>query len=461
MTSRSGGLIELVARGIKDLYFSQNPSVSFFHSVYTTATPFTKEIYVVAPRNAPEWGRYVDFDIEHRGDIMKFMYLRIQLPTWLPPAAVVANPSGIVSDLSGVTYGFTSDVGFQMFDKIQFFVDQVMIHETFGEFLSWRLRQYYSFAQTMVIGEQIGRHDGSALAIGRSASLNELRVPIPFLGSQALEEPGFPMIAMRSQRFRIRFHLRRLEDIVVASDGRISPQPWGGKGLRIQTTAGGVVDTSQTTRELADMTPFTMMLETTQLYIPHSAQLFLKSTPMAFPYLHTQFEQYTIEDNQYNAASGSFNVNVQLPLAIDSIGAVSRMLFAIRSDASTRAGQRSDLLSVGGTSYIQSARLNIANIDRIKAWDPAVFREVTTYWKQNGVSPLEIYTLTFGGFDYSSPIGTLNFTRAVLPVLHITLAPVALDTRTRSRQAYALLYTESWNIWEIRNDAGRMAFDDS
>ena len=94
MSSRSGGLIELVARGKKDLYFSQNPLVSYFHSVYRTASPFTKEIYVITPRNVPEWGRYVDFDIEHRGDLMKHMYLRVQLPTWLPPLAAAANPAG-------------------------------------------------------------------------------------------------------------------------------------------------------------------------------------------------------------------------------------------------------------------------------------------------------------------------------------------------------------------------------
>jgi len=461
MTSRSGGLIELVARGKKDLYFSQNPSVSFFHSVYTTASAFTKEIYVISPRNAPEWGRYVDFDIDHRGDVMKYMYLRVQLPTWLPARAASANATGLVTDASGVTFGYTSRVGFQMLEKIQFFVDQVMIHETFGEYLDWRVQQSYGFGKTFVIADQIGYHDNTTLGIGRAATPSELRIPIPFLGSQWLEEPGFPMVAMRNQRFRIRFYIRRIEDLIVASDGRISATPWGGLGLRVQTTAATPVDTSQVTRLFSDMTPFTMMLETTQLYIPPSVQLFLKSTTLRFPYLHTQFEQYTIEDNQFNAASGAYNATIQLPLAMDSIGSASRLLLGIRSDASTRAGQRSVLRSIDNTPYIQAARLNIANIDRIKVWSPAVFHEVTAYWKQVSYSPLEVYTMTFGGYDYEMPLGTLSFTRAVLPVLYITLAGIGLDPRTRSRLAYALLYTESWNVWEIRNGSGAMKFEDS
>ena len=461
MSSRSGGLIELVARGKKDLYFSQNPLVSYFHSVYRTASPFTKEIYVITPRNVPEWGRYVDFDIEHRGDLMKHMYLRVQLPTWLPPLAAAANPAGLVTDASGVTFGYTSKIGFQMLEKIQFFVDQAMIHETFGEYLDWRLQQAYEFAQTQIVADQIGTHDSSALGIGRSATLGELRIPIPVLGSQWLDDPGLPMVAMRNQRFRIRFYIRRIEDLIVASDGRIDPTPWGGKGLRVQTTSGGAVDTSQVTRLFSDMTPFTMMLETTQVYIPASVQLFMKSAKLTFPFLHTQFEQYTIEDNQFNAASTTFNATIQIPLSVDSIGAASRLYLGIRSAASTRAGQRTDLRSVDNVPYIQSARLNIANLDRIKEWEPEVFRRVTAYWKQVNSNPYEVYTMTFGGFDYHMPMGTLSFTRAILPILYITLAAIGLDTRTRSRQAFALLYTESWNVWEIQNGAGRLMFDDS
>ena len=111
--------------------------------------------------------------------------------------------------------------------------------------------------------------------------------------------------------------------------------------------------------------------------------------------------------------------------------------------------------------YIQSARLNIAKLDRIKEWEPEVFRRVTAYWKQVNSNPYEVYTMTFGGFDYHMPMGTLSFTRAILPILYITLAAIGLDTRTRSRQAFALLYTESWNVWEIQNGAGRLMFDDS
>ena len=111
MTTRSGGLLELVARGKKDVFFTANPTVSFFHSAYVRAAAFTKEIYVAKPRNVPDWGQWLEFDLDHRGDLVRHFYLRIELPSWLPQDAWLANARGIVTDLSGVTYGWCNNIG--------------------------------------------------------------------------------------------------------------------------------------------------------------------------------------------------------------------------------------------------------------------------------------------------------------------------------------------------------------
>lgn len=122
-----------------------------------------------------------------------------------------------------------------------------------------------------------------------------------------------------------------------------------------------------------------------------------------------------------------------------------------------------------------SLRLNISNIDRVRLTTLPLLREVTSYWKHTAMlldpvnpvapaivpPPAEVYTMSFGGFDAPQPAGTLNLTRASLPVLYLTAAPTAYDRRIVSRKAYALLYAESWNIFEIAGGRGRMMFDDS
>jgi hypothetical protein len=468
MTSRSGGLMELVARGKKDIFFTSNPTVAFFHSVYMRSVPFTKEIYVTQPRNAPDWGRWVEFDIDHRGDIAKYFFLRIQLPTWLPPVAAAANPTGIVTDASGVTFGYTNTIGFQMIDKIQLFQDQVLIHEYYGEYLAWRQRQTAETGSVFLMYDEVGSHVETPLAIGRSATLSELRVPIPILGTQAAFDPGMPLVALKQQRFHIRIYLRKLNEVVVASDGRINPQPWGNKPLRIQATQNGPIDTSQVTLPLEQIPPIQMNLESTQIYLPRDANLWLKSQTLRIPYRNIRHEQFTIEDNSFTAASPPYLATVQIPFNIDMIGSVSRMLVGLRSYASTLAGQRSVLVAYDGSEFITSLRLNISNIDRIKQWDTAVFREVTAYWKSIRIGldftypiPQAVYVITFGGFDTAQPAGTLQFTRAVLPVLYPVLGPIPMDPRNKSRKTFLLTYGEAWNLFEITGGKGKMMFDDT
>ena len=73
--STGGGLLDLVARGKKDTFFTQNPKISFFHSVYQRSPAFTQEVRLTQPRNRPEWGKWVDFYVHQRKDGQAVLYL--------------------------------------------------------------------------------------------------------------------------------------------------------------------------------------------------------------------------------------------------------------------------------------------------------------------------------------------------------------------------------------------------
>lgn len=320
---------------------------------------------------------------------------------------------------------------------------------------------------TFVVADDVGSRSDSALAIGRAATPRPLRVPIPILGWQHLGDPGLPLIALRNQRFRMRVHFRNLEELVVASDGRIRPAPWGGKSLRVQASNSGPVDTSMVTLALTTMKKPCVSLECGYTYVGADVSTYLRAGSWHIPFYHVQFQESTIEDNVLTAA---VNSTVQVPILADFIGSVDHMLLGFRSEACTLAGQRHVLRSVDNAPFVRTIRLNIANIDRIKAWSTEIYRDVASYWKQTrGALDLaapdgrlqEIYTLTFGGFDYDRPVGTLNYTRAVQPTLFLTLNSINYDPRIVSRKTFALLYARSWNVFEIKNGIGKMMFDDS
>ena len=458
--------MELVSRGKKDVFFTANPKTSFFHSVYARAAAFTKEIYIAKPRNTPEWGRWVEFEIEHRGDLVKHTYLRIDLPSWLPPSVWSANARGRVTDASGVTFGWCNNIGFQMIEKIQMFQDQVLIQELYGEYLDWRLRQLHGIATSYVLQSSIGSRNETALAIGRGANPQSLRVPIPLLGWQHFGDPGLPTIALRSQRFRLRVLFRRVEDLIVASDRRLRPSPWG-RALSVQTQADGPV-TSAVALSRDAFPPLEVAFETTQLYVPADVGTWLRSQTIRFPFVSVQSDTFTVEDTQmvaaFMGAPGAFSI----PFTLDIHGPANRLLVAFRTEANTLAGARTQLLAPNGGGLVTALRLNIANIDRLRPAPVAVWRDVASYWK-NVKSALdlehpnqlaEIYTLTMGGFDRHRPEGTLSFTRATGTTLYATLAQIPYDTRNVSRQMSALVYTELWGVFEIAGGRGVILFDE-
>jgi hypothetical protein len=463
MSSQRGGLLELVARGKKDVFFTANPSVSFFHSVYRKAAPFTEEVYVTQPRNNAEWGRWVEFDYEHRGDLVRKTFLRITLPTWLPESIASANPTAVVSDTSGVTYGYCNNIGYRLINKIQLFQDQVLLQETYGEFLDWRIRQTNSSTTSLVIGGSSGYRGNTPLEIGRSATPGVLRVLIPFIGWESIGDSGFPLCCLRKQRFRIRILLRRLDEVVVASDGRAFPRPWN-IPLQIQRTRNGPAEPFTTLPESAMSKGIGMALEATHVYVPKDIQEWFRIQTWRIPYKNVQTQEFTIEDNQWNAAATPTVTNFHLPFRLDFVGPASRILAAIQGEGARLAGQQTFYLS----NAIRQIRLNVANTDRLQPFPSTVYRDLVSYWKNTrspqdldvSANPQEIYSLVFGGRDSPQPAGTMNFTRAVFPELWLTLGNIPIDIRTGLRKSYLVTYAETWRIWEIKDDKGMVLIDE-
>jgi hypothetical protein len=454
-----GGLLDLVARGKKDTYFTENPKISFIHSVYTRASPSTQEIRYTFPKNVPAWGQYIEFDIEHIGDIMRNPTLLIDLPTWLPPTQALKNPSAFTSDISGVEYGYCHHIGILMIDKIQVYAGQYLLQEFWGQWLSWRAAMD---KKATVYGSVIGNNP----SLCKRATPGQIRIYLPILGNQTEGDKGFPHIALSGQNFTIRVFLKRLEEVVEASDGRLNPSPWA-KTLYQITKINEKPEEFQTLPRSLVKGP-TIILETTQVYLPREAQELLKRTPFQVPFAQTQRIAYTIEDSKWNPLIAS-NITISIPVTLDFVGAAGRLMVAVQSEAALRSGQLYNISPPPGetTQFLQTLRLNTGSIDRLNEFDVTLWRDVSNYYKNarapssSSGSPLNVYTLTFGGeTDSNQPMGTFNLSRSTTQVLYATLAPISIEPRLNSRKAYIIIFAETWNLYEIKDGKGRLKFAD-
>ena len=381
-TVRNAGLLELVSRGKKDVFFTNNPKNSFFHGVYMKSASFTKEIHVTIPNNAPDWGKYVDFDIEQRGDIIKEFKIRLTLPTWLPPLAARNNHKSVVTfeDGPSSSVGYTNLIGFYAIDKIQLFNDSLLINEIHGEFLAWRFGQIASDVQTAALAKSIGYYEESGLNISRTATTQTLYIPIPVLGHQLPNEPGLPLVAMKHTRLRMRVYLKKFEDLIVRynSAGYVNYNSIFEKSINVQTSPS--TTTMMTTIKKEELEKPTIALESTYLFVKPDIQVWLKSQRWRIPFYQVQRQEFTIEDNVMNAAYLSA-APVHIPLKLDFIGPCQRLFFGFQADGSRLANERNNYVSYDNQSFIQDAKLIVANIDRVVQNEPIVYQEVSDYWK--------------------------------------------------------------------------------
>jgi hypothetical protein len=448
-TTRNGGLLELVSRGKKDTYFTHDAKRSLFNGLYSKCASFTEEIYVTQPRNAGAFGNWVEFPIEHRGDLIRDVRLRLTLPTWLPSAAAAVNPTGLVTLFDGSTLGYVNGVGYYALERIQLYNDQILLQELWGEELAWRQAQLSSDVQTVALGSSIGFRYESVLNVGRSATPPTYYIPIPIA-----ESPGLPLVALSGTRLRLRVLLRPLEELIVSSAGTKFLPPWG-RGLLVQATKDGRGDASQVILARDQIAAPGLSLEAVQVYVPKDIRLWLKSRSWQIPIVQMQQQLITLEDNQFNLAT---TTPVTLPLRLDLIGAISQLFFAVQSQGSVMSNLLNVYTAADGSPFLTSVRLNIANIDRVQSLSTDIYKYIVPYWKHVRTNLDEIYTMPFGGVEEKQPAGTLNVTRATRPVFYITLNSIPYDFRSKNRTAYLKIYGQSWNVLEIENGLCKVMF---
>ncbi len=475
--STPAALYELVARGQKDRFFfagDGEPSERIFHKDYESVPGRLQETRTTTPLNAPDFGRVVEFELETWGDILTAATVLVDLPPWFKDLPLVAggnlepptrsNRLNTFRDISGgTTYGYTNGIGYYLFERVQIYQDQFLIQDITGDSLyalnvsrgNWNS---YFLDQTAE-----GIHDGTERAIAHAATPGRLRLRLPFPGLSASAEngasaAGFPLCALRDQKFRIRLKLRALEDLIESSDGQIKPQPWG-KTFRAQDINGGEITAAACDR-LGLGRP-TLLLETTQMYVAAEIQDALRAERIEIPY-HRYFDQdYNFGPLDYAPLSkGGVAIATR---RIEGRHPVERMVFWFRSQEYADKNQLIKARAPNGSGeYYNWIKLVIAGKDREFEWSPTIWHDVESLVKDTRDSGLgrgygEI-SWVHGPAAGRQPTGAVNFTQADRPTLHVSLVDIPASSRLNQQICYFQVCCEAWAVYEIQGGRGRIMF---
>ena len=449
-----GSLYELVARGNKDVFFYQDQpkSTYIFDSSYEAQGPSTFEIRRVPPSTACEFGRTVSFDFDLVGDLMTNPTLVINLPTWLPPQIASSNRNSIVTDTTGVSYGYTNSIGYFLFELIQFYQDNILLQEFSGDALWAITKPQGSYSQSFVVNQLTGQHDGSSLSIGRNATPPQLRLQLPLIGCQVKEDPGFPQRSALSHTYRLRCKIRKIEDLVESSDGRMKPVPWGRTDFQ-QTTAKLTPPKPFTTLLRTQILPLDIQLETQQIYVPREYQDLLQSKPQKL--MFTRYWENIFTQNQLDYAGVVAGGTSLVKRLLDGRHPSGRITWFMRSISDVNANRLWKINTgiVGAESYFNSVNLQIAGKDRELPRNSSVWRDITNFAKEDNDTGIEINTmnwslgaiapLRFPGAS-SQVTGAVNFTTADRPIFYINLSLPPSDPLTGAPNTELRVIVEGW-----------------
>ena len=453
--TNEGALYELLARGNKDVYFFNDDfsSVSPYDNRYTPVPAQLHELRRIPPLNGADFGRTCEFEFEAAGEVFVDPTLVIDLPSWLPPQVAATNPKSVITDADGVSYGYTNGIGYFLFSKIQIYQDQLLLQEFSGDALYAASRARGSLNSAFLENKITGVHSGSALEIGRAATPGRLRLHLPLLGCQHPDDGGFPSIAARAQTYKLRVTLRRLEDLVEASDSRSKPTPWARSDL-------GPV----TTLQRSAIGPITLQLETRHIYVDPDTRERITRSSLEIPFSRLYENTFTYGAKDYEPLSRGAVANGTR--RVDATHPAGRLLFWFYKTADLRANKYTKMVQDNGTEYYNNISLIIAARDRETLTTPLLWNKLQHLAKEERDPGPGLGTMNWdlgdlrgreGPYQHQ-PEGAINFTTADRPTMYTDLADVPVDPVSGQKSTEMRVIVDSWAIAAFEKGRGGLKY---
>ncbi len=199
----AGGLIQLAAYGVEDIYLTGDPTVTFFKIVYRRHTNFAVESVVQNFTSQANFGETVNCTISRVGDLIGKIFLYIEIPAIPKFTDLQTGNDSDIKKFSWVNY-----LGYAIVNEMSIDIGGKMIDKQYGE---W-----------MFIWSQVSNRQDDALnkMIGNVKVLTDfsngkpsykLYIPLTFWFCKN-NGLALPLISLASSDVKLIFTFRKLEE---------------------------------------------------------------------------------------------------------------------------------------------------------------------------------------------------------------------------------------------------------
>lgn len=201
----TGGLIQLVAYGLQDLFLTKDPQITFFKIVYRRHTNFSTEVIPQYFSHTPDFGKRITCVLSRNGDLIGKTHLVVVLPT-IP---TFLNADGTVDIIT--KFAWVRRIGFAIIDNIEIEIGGELLDRQYGDWLNiwYELTVPLGLNQNKILGDVEVLTD---FTNGKPSY--KLFIPLKFWFCRF---PGLalPIVALQYNHIEINLVLRELDDCYI------------------------------------------------------------------------------------------------------------------------------------------------------------------------------------------------------------------------------------------------------
>lgn len=201
------GRAQLAVTGLQDIFLTEKPDITYFQKQFRRHTKFALEVLDNSFFNKDiKFGDTIRTTIERRGDLIRNIYLRIELSE-----LVDAGTSGL---------GYTDSIGNAIIEYADLIIGGQTVERITGEFMEIYTDMFLPDEQQNGAKILVGK-TGTRTGLGPATSNRLLFINLPFYFTH--NNPlSIPLSALTYQEVEVSIKLRSLNELVVTSQPPVS-----------------------------------------------------------------------------------------------------------------------------------------------------------------------------------------------------------------------------------------------
>ena len=414
-----GGLLQLVAYGVQDIYLSGNPQMTFFKSIYRRHTNFSIESIGQDFTGPDEFNTNLNIDLARKGDLIHNMWLQVKLP---PATEVISCDNSSNPD---IYRNWVNNVGHALIESASVLIGGQVIDTHISEWFDiWNELTDPHKNHWKLIGKK------EQYSIHNQDKVTRYYIPLIFWFNKYMGQ-ALLLIALQYHMVSIKIKTRDLKSLIVCNGSNIS---LSGKIKELKLFTDYIfLDTDERKRfALSSHEYLIEQLQYTNEKLKSGKNLF------NFKFNHPVKELVWVLKNQ------SRNQTTNTPIFNSALNDTNgNDWFNYSSNIENTE------LEYGTYDIFNHANMLINGKERFEERDALYFRQVQPLQHHSNLPKKHIYVYSFAlKPEQHQPSGTCNFSR-------INKSTLKIDTIIDSD---LYLFGINYNVLRIMSGMGGLAY---